>query len=110
MLRSHDGFMTTDLSAGIDLADYFDRIGYAGPAEAAVETLHALVAAHNQSIPFENLDPLTGHPSRTSGPPRSPTGWSIAAAAATVMSTTVSWDTSWRRRDLEARVTEVLDT
>ncbi len=60
--------MTTELSAGIDLAGYFDRIGYAGPAQAAVETLHALVAAHNQSIPFENLDPLMGTPVADLGP------------------------------------------
>ena len=25
------GFQTTEISAGIDLAAYFDRIGYAGP-------------------------------------------------------------------------------
>ena len=54
--------MTTEVSAGVDLAGYFDRVGYPGPAEATVETLHALVAAHNRSIPFENLDPLMGIP------------------------------------------------
>jgi arylamine N-acetyltransferase len=54
--------MTTELSAGIDLAGYFDRVGYPGPAEPTVETLHTLVAAHNRSIPFENLDPLMGIP------------------------------------------------
>jgi len=48
--------MTTDLPA------YFARIGYSGPAEPTVETLHAVVAAHNQAIPFENLDPLMGIP------------------------------------------------
>jgi arylamine N-acetyltransferase len=46
----------------VDVADYFDRIGYTGPAEPTADTLHALVAAHNQSIPFENLDPLLGIP------------------------------------------------
>ena len=54
--------MTTEVSAAVDLAGYFDRVGYPGPAEATVETLHALVAAHNRSIPFENLDPLMGIP------------------------------------------------
>ena len=54
--------MTTEVSAGVDLAGYFDRVGYSAPAEATVETLHALVAAHNRSIPFENLDPLMGIP------------------------------------------------
>ncbi len=52
--------MTTEASADtstIDLAAYFGRSGYAGPSEPTVETLHALVAAHNQAIPFENLDP-----------------------------------------------------
>jgi arylamine N-acetyltransferase len=44
--------MTTDLPA------YFARIGYTGQAEPTVETLHAVVAAHNRTIPFENLDPL----------------------------------------------------
>jgi arylamine N-acetyltransferase len=48
--------MTTDLAA------YFARIDYSGPAEPTLETLHTLVAAHNRSIPFENLDPLMGIP------------------------------------------------
>ena len=60
--------MTTEISAGIDLAAYFDRIGYAGPAQPTVQTLHALVAAHNGSIPFENLDPLMGIPVADLGP------------------------------------------
>jgi arylamine N-acetyltransferase len=46
----------------MNVAAYFDRIGYQGPAEPTVETVHALVAAHNRSIPFENLDPLMGIP------------------------------------------------
>lgn len=45
-----------------DLAGYFDRIGYSGSSEPTVERLHALVAAHNRAIPFENLDPLMGIP------------------------------------------------
>jgi arylamine N-acetyltransferase len=57
--------MTTDIDSGataIDLAGYCSRIGYDGPREATVETLHAIVAAHNRTIPFENLDPLMGIP------------------------------------------------
>ena len=57
--------MTTDVTDARDAPDvvaYFDRIGYRGPAEPTVETVRALVAAHNGSIPFENLDPLMGIP------------------------------------------------
>lgn len=44
------------------LHSYFARISFAGAAEPTRETLHAIVAAHNRTIPFENLDPLTGVP------------------------------------------------
>jgi arylamine N-acetyltransferase len=54
--------MTTEVTDAVDVAAYFGRIGYRGPAEPTVETVRALVAAHNQSIPFENLDPLLGIP------------------------------------------------
>jgi arylamine N-acetyltransferase len=54
--------MTTEIEAGMDIAAYFDRVGYVGPSEPTVQTLRALVAAHNRSIPFENLDPLLGIP------------------------------------------------
>lgn len=47
---------------GIDIAAYFSRIGYTGPAEPTLVTLTELVAAHGRSIPFENLDPLLGVP------------------------------------------------
>jgi arylamine N-acetyltransferase len=60
--------MTTEASPGIDPAAYFNRIGYAGPAAATLETLHALVAAHNGAIPFENLDPVMGIPVADLGP------------------------------------------
>jgi arylamine N-acetyltransferase len=43
-----------------DLAAYFRRIGYTGPAAATRDTLGGVVAAHNGAIPFENLDPLMG--------------------------------------------------
>ena len=54
--------MTTEVTDAVDVAAYFDRIGFRGAAEPTVETVHALVAAHNRSIPFENLDPLMGIP------------------------------------------------
>jgi N-hydroxyarylamine O-acetyltransferase len=46
----------------IDLDAYFARIGYRGPRTPTLETLHALSAAHVQTIPFENLDVLLGRP------------------------------------------------
>ena len=57
--------MTADVSADtsrIDLRGYLARIGYCGSSEPNVDTLHALVAAHNRAIPFENLDSLMGIP------------------------------------------------
>jgi arylamine N-acetyltransferase len=54
--------MTSNVTVVVDVQAYFDRIGYSGPAEPTVETVHALVAAHNAAIPFENLDPLMGIP------------------------------------------------
>ena len=50
------------LTAGLDMAAYLGRIGYTASTEATADTLHGLVAAHNRSIPFENLDPLLGIP------------------------------------------------
>ena len=45
-------------------AGYLDRISYpdSEPPKPTVATLHALHAAHNRSIPFENLDPILGKP------------------------------------------------
>ena len=40
------------------LDDYFARIGYMGPRAPKLDVLHAITAAHTQSIPFENLDVL----------------------------------------------------
>jgi arylamine N-acetyltransferase len=45
-----------------DVNAYFSRIGYGGARQPSMETLRAVVAAHNRSIPFENLDPLLGIP------------------------------------------------
>ncbi|MCV7090422.1 arylamine N-acetyltransferase family protein [Mycobacterium interjectum] len=46
----------------LDLNGYFDRIGFRGAAEPNLDVLQALVTAHTRTIPFENLDPLTGVP------------------------------------------------
>ncbi|OBB46077.1 arylamine N-acetyltransferase [Mycobacterium sp. 852002-51961_SCH5331710] len=54
--------MTTDVLADLDVAAYLNRIGYTGSNEPTLSTLRGLVAAHNRSIPFENLDPLMGIP------------------------------------------------
>lgn len=47
-------------SETIDLDAYFTRTGYRGPREATLATLNGIVAAHVQTIPFENLDVLMG--------------------------------------------------
>lgn len=39
---------------------YFARIGLTAPERPDLAGLRAIVAAHTRSIPFENLDPLTG--------------------------------------------------
>lgn len=43
-----------------NLDAYFARIGYAGPRTPTLDALHAITAAHTQTIPFENLDVLLG--------------------------------------------------
>ncbi len=45
-----------------DLASYFARLGYQGPAKADLPSLQALHAAHLETIPFENVDVLLGRP------------------------------------------------
>jgi arylamine N-acetyltransferase len=46
----------------LDLAAYFERIGYRGAADPTLDVLQNLVTAHTRTIPFENLDPLLGVP------------------------------------------------
>jgi arylamine N-acetyltransferase len=46
----------------LDLAGYFERIDYHGPADPRLGVLEDLVKAHTHAIPFENLDPLLGVP------------------------------------------------
>ncbi|MDT5324690.1 MAG: arylamine N-acetyltransferase [Mycobacterium sp.] len=58
----------TSIAAELDLAGYLDRVEYGGSTDPTLDTLHGLVAAHNRSIPFENLDPLTGVPVDDLGP------------------------------------------
>jgi N-hydroxyarylamine O-acetyltransferase len=48
----------------LDLDSYLKRTGYSGPRTATLETLRALHLKHPLSIPFENLDTLTGRPVR----------------------------------------------
>jgi len=48
----------------LNLDAYLGRIGYTGPRTATLETLRALQALHPVSIPFENLDTLSGRPVR----------------------------------------------
>lgn len=50
------------MNTGLDLDAYFARIGYNGPREPTLETLHAISLHHTTSIPFENLDVLLGRP------------------------------------------------
>jgi N-hydroxyarylamine O-acetyltransferase len=45
-----------------DLDAYFARIGYVGPRQPTLEVLNAILAAHIQTIPFENLDVLLRRP------------------------------------------------
>lgn len=50
------------LPDNVDIEAYFQRIGYAGPREATLETLADIHLHHPQIIPFETLDPLLKRP------------------------------------------------
>jgi N-hydroxyarylamine O-acetyltransferase len=52
------------MSEDVDIAAYFERIGFAGSIAPDLETLSALHERHPAAIPFENLTPLTGEPVR----------------------------------------------
>lgn len=54
--------MVSDVLSDTDLQMYARRIGYTGGFDPTAETLSALVAAHGNHIPFENLDPVMGRP------------------------------------------------
>lgn len=47
-------------SERLDLDEYLRRIGYDGGWDAGLGTLAGLHRSHVQTIPFENIDPLTG--------------------------------------------------
>lgn len=42
-----------------DLDGYLTRVGHAGGSEPTLAVLRALVAAHTETIPFENIDVFT---------------------------------------------------
>jgi N-hydroxyarylamine O-acetyltransferase len=46
----------------LDIQRYLDRINYAQPIDASIETLRGLHRAHMLSVPFENLDIHLGRP------------------------------------------------
>ncbi len=50
--------------SGFDLPAYLARIGYDGPLAPSLGTLAGLLAAHMNSIHFENIDVLLGRPIR----------------------------------------------
>lgn len=50
------------MSLFADLDAYFKRTGYTGSRAPCLQTLHALVRAHAQTIPFENIDVLLDRP------------------------------------------------
>ncbi len=52
----------------LDLAGYFERIGYDGAADPTIDVLQDLITAHTRAIAFENLDPLLGVPVDDLGP------------------------------------------
>ncbi|KAA0086429.1 arylamine N-acetyltransferase [Mycolicibacterium sp. P9-64] len=58
----------TTVASELDLAGYLDRVRYGGSTDPTLETLQGVVAAHNRSIPFETLDPVTGVPVADLGP------------------------------------------
>lgn len=45
-----------------EIDPYLARIGYTGPCDVTVDTLHRLHVAHLLSVPFENLDIHLGRP------------------------------------------------
>jgi N-hydroxyarylamine O-acetyltransferase len=45
-----------------DIDAYFARIGYTGPREPTLATLHAIAGHHTAAIPFENLEVLLNRP------------------------------------------------
>ena len=52
------------MQATFDLPAYLARIGYSGPTKPDLATLGALLAAHMNAVPFENIDVLLQRPIR----------------------------------------------
>lgn len=52
------------MSESIDLDAYLERIQWGGPVRQDLDSLSALLRAHMETIPFENLDVLLGRPIR----------------------------------------------
>src|SRR5262245_22265715 len=46
------------VAVSTELQHYFERVGYSGAPDPALETLRALHLRHTQAIAFENLNPL----------------------------------------------------
>jgi N-hydroxyarylamine O-acetyltransferase len=49
------------MAPSLDLDRYFARIGYTGSRAPTLDVLRDVQRLHAHAIPFENLDPLTGH-------------------------------------------------
>lgn len=47
-------------AANFSLPEYFQRIGYSGPADASIATLGAIMRSQLFTVPFENLDVQAG--------------------------------------------------
>jgi N-hydroxyarylamine O-acetyltransferase len=45
----------------VDVASYLMRIGFAGRADASVETIDSLIEQHQRTVPFENIDIVRLH-------------------------------------------------
>jgi len=52
----------------VRLGAYLDRIGYGGPMTPDLETLGAVLRAHVEAIPYENLDVQLGRPISRAAP------------------------------------------
>jgi N-hydroxyarylamine O-acetyltransferase len=52
----------TMIHSNVDVDAYFKRIAYVGGRDASLQTLSGIVRRHTETIPFENLNPLTGQP------------------------------------------------
>lgn len=48
------------MTHAVDIDAYFARVGYTGGREASLQNLREIVRRHTETIPFEDLNPLTG--------------------------------------------------